>query len=318
MVDAFWLLPIFSGFADAAARGVIKKSNLHSYALNAGGYLFTLPWYIAWLFLSVMPSIQHAFWITIILVIPLSVIGVILTVKAHQRSPLTLTAPFLSITPAVQYILAPIAIILGIYFLPSLTWRWPSIWGALGIPMLVAGIWVLGLQEKHHGFLGPFLLLKSDSGARLIFIVGLLWGVTAYLDFIGFQQANKPFYLLMNHGLISVSCIALTWREIKKGIVISEDLFTAASFKTYVLYGSTVAVSMILQLLAYEKIPLVPYVISGKRVGLIISAMVIGILLAKFAKDRGDEHAAERQNLKYRFSGAALMIAGMLIVVFLG
>lgn len=318
MIDAFWLLPIFSGLADAAARGVIKKSNLHSYALNAGGYLFTLPWYAAWLFISVMPQIPNAFWITIVLVIPLSVIGVILTVKAHQRSALTLTAPFLSITPAVQYILAPVAITLGVYFLPALTWKWPSIWGALGIPMLVAGIWVLGLQEKHHGFFGPFRLLKSDSGARLIFIVGLLWGVTAYLDFIGLQQANKPFYLLMNHGLISVSCIALTWREIKKGAIVAKELFTIVSYKTYALYGSTVAVSMILQLLAYDKIPLVPYVISGKRVGLIISAMVIGVLFAKLAKNRGDEYTGERQNLKYRFSGATLMIAGMLIVVFLG
>jgi len=318
MVDAFWLLPIFSGFADAVARGVIKRSNLHAYALNAGGYLFTLPWYFAWLLISGTPDIQNAFWITIVLVIPLSVIGVILTVKAHQRSALTLTAPFLSITPAVQYLLAPIAIILGIYFLPTLTWKWPSIWGAVGIPMLVAGIWVLGLQERHQGFFGPFRILKTDSGARLIFIVGLLWGVTAYLDFVGFQQANKPFYLLMNHGLICASCMALTRGKVKKGAIAAKDLFTTASYKTYALYGTTVAVSMILQLMAYEKIPLVPYVISGKRVGLILFAMGIGVLLAKLRRTFGDKYSGENQHLKYRFLGAALMISGMLIVVFLG
>lgn len=314
----FWSLPIFSGFADAAARGVIKKSTLHPFALNAGGYLFTLPWYAAWLFVSGMPEVQPAFWITIFLVIPLSVLGVILTVKAHQRSPLTLTAPFLSITPAAQYILAPAAIVIGMYFLPSLVWKWPNIWGASGIPMLIAGIWMLGLREKHRGILGPFRFLKNDSGARFIFIVGLLWGVTGYLDFVGFQQANKPFYLLVNHGLISIFCTTLSFKEIKRGTVILKDLFTVDSYKAYIFYGSTVAASMILQLLAYEKIPLVPYVISGKRVGLILFAMGIGVLLAKFTRDSKEKYSGERQDLRFRLSGAVLMITGMLIVIFLG
>jgi len=95
-----WLLPIGAGVADAAKRGVIKLTKVHTFTLLGGGFLFALPYEIAWLFLERPEQVDPSFWFVMLLQVPLLVIAMILTVEAHRTSPLLLTAPYLALTPA--------------------------------------------------------------------------------------------------------------------------------------------------------------------------------------------------------------------------
>ena len=70
---------------------------------------------------------------------------------------------------------------------------------------------------------------------------------------------------------------------------------------------------VILHLIAFRWIPVVPYVISGKRAGAILLTVGLGFILGIILKHK--DYQDERQNLKYRIPGTALMVIGMVIII---
>lgn len=312
MLYIAWSLPLLSGIADAAYRVVIKSSRVHNFILNAWGFLFTLPYYFIWLAVLGVPSIQPQFWLIILLVLPLGILGVVLQVESHRLSPLNLTAPYLSLTPAYSLVTTPLLS----YFFPVLNRSWPTMLGGIGVGVLTLGIYLLN-QERGAGFLAPFRQLKKERGSMYMLLVGFIWSITANLDFVGMNQSNPAFYVLLNHGFISLASFFLAYLYLNRGKIPAEEKAGPGFLRITFIYGTGIALSMILHLVAYLWIPEVPYVIAGKRAGTMFFALLLGIAAATFGGLK-ERFADEKKNLGMRILGTSLMVAGMLIVIFYG
>jgi hypothetical protein len=305
MVWLVWVFPIFSGAVDAASRGAIKMTKVHRYTLVAGGYLFALPFYLIWLAIEGIPEVKPAFWLAVAVHVPLLVWANVWLVRAHRESPLILTMPVQGFTSA--FLLGTAPIMGG----GSPTWL-----GGLGVLILTLGLYVLNIQSSRLSFWEPLKAIKRESGVRLMLGVAIIFSVTANLDYVAFQNSNAPFYLLIDHGLAGLLMAGMAAGLPLFSKKISDPVSPSGSWKGLALYGVFVALSVVFHLLAFRWIPMVPYVIAGKRAGGIFFAILLGLAMAFIVKHK--DFLKEREDLKYRLPGAAIMVLGMIIIIFWG
>ena len=298
-----WSLPLLSGMCDASRRIVIKSTKIHNFTLVSCGFMLALPYYFIWLLLEGMPEVKSAFWIAIVFHVPLLLIANVLMVEAHRASPLILTAPYLAFTPAFLLITSPI-----------MKAGTPTWLGVLGVLILTIGLYTINTQEGQIGLLAPFKQLVKEKGSWLMLLVAAIFSITANLDLIAFRNANAPFYLLVDHGLCSVLMAVILIIYYFKSLPNERSVYSPIyAKKVLFFYGLIVAMEVILHLLAFRWIPIVPYVISGKRAGSILLTVGLGFILGIILKHK--DYQDERQNLKYRIPGTLLMIIGMIIII---
>lgn len=307
MNGAAWLLPLLSGALDAGSRSAIKMTKIHNLTLVAGGFFFALPAYAIWLFFTGMPDVQPAFWKAVAVHVPLLTVANILIVEAHRRSPLILTMPIQGFVPAILLITTPLMLNSGR----------PTFLGGVGVAVLTLGLYVLNIQSNKLGFFQPFKSLFIEVGCVLMLIVAVIFSVTSNLDYVAYQNANAPFYLLVDHGSVAVltTLVALVYSGLTKPDP-GKPLSPKGSFKALALYGQILAGAVIFHLWAFAVIPTVPYVIAGKRAGAIIFTVGLGLLMAFVLAHK--DFLKERENLKYRLPGTLIMVLGMLIIVLWG
>ncbi len=298
-----WLLPIASGLADALSRGVIKLTKINRLILVAGTYFFTLPFWTIWLFWSGVPKVGPIYWLYLIIHAPLLALATIFTVEAHRSSELTKTAPYLSLTPAYLLIIAPI-----------MNAGTPTFWGAIGVLVITIGVYIINTKEKQDDLWAPFKNLKKERGARLMFYVGIIFAFTASIDLPAIRNANMPFYLLTDHATVAVLCSLVALYYWGKGLADKNELSPRGSLRPLALNGFLTVLSIVPQFAALSILQNAPYVIAGKRLGTIIFSVGLGIILGFIHK----EHRKERDDLRYRLIGTAIMVLGMALIIFWG
>lgn len=302
-----WLLPIIAGGLDASSRVVIKKTEVNKFLLAGFGFLFATPWYALWLWYQGMPlSIEREFWFAIAGVVPLGIIAGLLTVEAHRTSPFVLTAPYLSLTPAFLLITAPL-----------MGGGNPTIIGILGVCIIVIGVYALNCSKDNVGLLMPFRLLFRERGSIYMIITAFIYSISTNLDLIGLQHANASLYLLTNHGLTGFSILLVGAFWFRKENIHTSFLAFRKSYIAFVLFGAFIGVQLILHFQAFEWIPIVPYVISAKRIGTVLLTVSAGIFLALWGREK-ERHKRERDDIWYRIFGIFLMLGGMLLVIVFG
>ena len=292
-----WIFPILSGLLDAASRGVIKHTKIDPLTLISRSFIFTLPYYAIWLWFAGIPQVPIFFWLINILNIYLGVKGMELTIRAHRATSFILTAPYLSLTPAFLLFTTPafVAIMVALN-LPGSPKGTATLWGIAGVVVLTAGIYLLNLAKEHKSIRGSLRVFMENKGSRLMCVVAFLWAITANLDYIGIQNSNMPFQLLVNHGgLMILATILSGMRSSRKPSgVIHKNLWWV-----FALYGSMIAAQMIFHFLSFVWIPTVSYVIAGKRTGAILFTVATG-LAASYLKLFGTMYEGEWQYLNYR------------------
>lgn len=310
-----WIFPILSGLLDAASRGVIKHTKVSPLTLISRSYIFALPYYLVWLWFAGIPNVSPFFWTLNILNVYLGVKGMELTVRAHRATSFILTAPYLSLTPAFLLFTTPVFIVvMGALNLPGVPKGAATLWGITGVIVLTGGIYLLNLTKEHKSIWRSLRMLMENEGSRLMCVVAFLWAITTNLDYIGIQNANMPFQLLVNHGGIVVLAMILSEKRLAKE---SSGAAHKNIWWAFALYGSMIAAQMIFHFLSFAWIPVVSYVIAGKRTGAILFTVASG-LAASYFKLFGAMYEGERQYLHYRIPGLLLMIGGMLLVIFEG
>lgn len=298
-------MPLLSGIADASARGVIKLTKVHRLTLIAAGYLFALPFYLVLFVLEGAPQIHPIFWLAISFHIPLLLFANILTVEAHRSSPLILTAPYLSLTPAFLLITAPL-----------MGGGNPTWLGVAGVLIITFGLYILNSQNEQDGWIQPFRNLARERGSRLMLAVALIFAFTANLDLIALKSSSAAFYLLVDHGFVGVLSLILILIYLWSGRASSEEASPKGSWPALMLYGVAAAASAIPQMLALRWIPVVPYVIASKRAGTIFFTVLLGFIFAFILKRPGFQN--EKENLWHRVFGVLLMVIGMVVIILYG
>ncbi len=112
---------------------------------------FALPFLLPLLFF-ISTAHDIVFWYAVLVGGALNTITSVLYMKAIKISPLSITVPMLTFTPLFMLITSPI--ILG---------EFPSIFGMIGILLIVLGSYMLNISDWHKGILAPFKSLVKEK-----------------------------------------------------------------------------------------------------------------------------------------------------------
>jgi drug/metabolite transporter (DMT)-like permease len=252
------------------------------------------------------PVIGQDFYSAVAVTAILNIISLALIFKALSSTDLSLSIPMLSFTPV---------ILVGTSYL--LLNEVPSVAGVAGICIIVIGSYVLNISSSDEHLLDPVKSMLRNQGSWYMLIVAVLFAVSINFDKIAMLNSDPffgmsltvlaigvAFVLMSAYSLISSRNMALQKLADNAGPVPVSG-YSAFPYRKYlalaILIGAFVAIEAASINIAYT-LQIVPYVIGIKRLS-IIFVVLYGILVFS-------EH-----EIRKRLMGAALMVAGAIIIV---
>lgn len=272
----------FTAASDAMAKQVLRRHSavVVAWARLAYASIFLLPL----LFLVPIPKLDGIFWLTIAVLLPLEIIAIILYMKALQISPLSLTVPFLSLTPA-------FTIVTAFFILGEL----PDLPGLFGICMIIAGAFALNIHRIKEGALKPLHSIIAEKGSLLMIAVAFIYSITSVLGKAAIQHSSPAFMGICYVPIISLSLFPLAirkgmrWGTLKSGGVL---LFLIGACQALTALCHFKGISMIL----------VSYMISVKRLSLLFGVAFGGIFF-------------HEEHIRQRLAGSLMMLAGVVLIL---
>lgn len=288
-METWIILSLISAFSlatsDALTKRVITREN--EYVIAWFRVVLALPALAAAAALSgPLPKIDGAFVAAFSTALPLEIAAILLYYKALRISPLSLSLPFLSVTPVFLIVLSFVLVGQSV-----------SIIGGIGIALITLGGYTLNLSALRSGFFEPVHAILRERGSLYMLIVALIYAVTSTLGKIGVDHSSAPFFGATYFLALTICMLPIISRRSGKGrffellrsnfrIALLPALFDVAATVSYFY-----AVSM----------TNVAYMISVKRTSLLFG-VVYGFLLF-----------GERQ-VKERLLGAILMFCGFVLI----
>lgn len=193
----------------------------------------------------------------------LQIIANVLFLAAVRTSPLSLTIPFLALTPV-------FATVVGLLVLDER----PAPWQYGGITLVVGGALALSSSDRdgsHPHLLRAFV---REPGAWMMIGVAACWGVTMALDKLALQVAAVPIHALVQ--VIGVIGAALLWLAARGRL--RELAGARGELGRLVLATVAGSAALGLQLVAVQHI-LVGQLETIKRALGLVSAIVLGKLV---------------------------------------
>jgi len=230
------------------------------------------------------PELDGVFYMATFLAIPLDIIALLLYMKAIKISPLSLTLPFLSLTPV--FLIGTSYIILG---------ERPDNSGFIGIVLVVIGAYLLNVHTISRGFLEPFKAIAEEQGSVLMIIVAFIFSIAACIGKIAVQHSDPIFFSVIYSFLLSFFLfLAISFR--------TRQFFSKAISRPvpFLLIGALVTIMMITHVKAINLVE-VSYMISVKRLS-ILFGVIYGVMFFK------------ETNVKERFLGAIVMVSGIIVI----
>lgn len=285
-MTGLWVpLALLSAFLLATSDALIKRALLvHDvYVMAWLRLLFSLPLLAIFLLFTPVPPLDKTFYHTVITALPLEMCAVILYTKALKASPLSLTLPFLSLTP-VFLIIVPYLLLGESISLP----------GALGVLCIAAGGYILNIDKFKEGILAPFAAIRKEKGALMMIAVAFLYSFTSALGKKGIEHSSAVFF-----GIVYYICLFVLFTPI--AIFKSRGKYKKGAIRSAILPGMLDSFMNVSHMMAMG-LTKVAYMISVKRLSLLIGVFY-GYL---FFKEHG---------IKERMLGAGLMLAGFVLIV---
>ena len=257
----------------------------------------TDPYIVAWVrtgyatpFIAVIipfidiPTLDGVFYIAMFLSIPLDIIALLLYMKAIKVSPLSLTLPFLSLTPV--FLIGTSYVILG---------EKPDKSGFIGIILVVIGSYLLNVHTISRGVFEPFKAIAKEQGSVLMIVVAFVFSIGVCFGKIAVQHSNPAFLSVIYIFLLSLFLFIVV--SFKSKHFLSKSISRPVPF---VFIGMLIAIMIITHLKAISLIE-VSYMISVKRLSILIG-VIYGAIFFK------------ETNIKERFLGTAVMVSGIILI----
>jgi drug/metabolite transporter (DMT)-like permease len=286
-----WFFPaVFSALCLATSDALIKRwFSAASIADMAALRLFYgAVWLIGPILFLPAPALPPAFWWTLAAALPFEFTALLLYMAALKSSPLSLSIPFLAFTPV--FMLLNAFVILG---------EEPSAFGAGGVVLVAAGAYVLNLDARRHGFLGPIRAVASERGSVMMLIVSFCFSITATLGKRMILLSDPVYFGAMYFLLLPALFLPV---QMALGRL-DQATLTAKPVKG-LLVGLGSAGMILFHVWAISMAP-AAYMIAVKRLSLVFS-VVYGRLLFK------------EERFSQRFLGAAVMFSGVILILTLG
>jgi drug/metabolite transporter (DMT)-like permease len=231
-----------------------------------------------------IPELDSVFFVITFLAIPLDIIAVLLYIRAIKVSPLSLTLPFLSLTPI--FLIVTSYIILG---------EKPDKFGFIGIILVVIGAYLLNVHTISQGFLAPFRAIAEEKGSVLMIIVAFIFSIGICLGKIAIQHSSTEFFCVVYILLLSLFLFIIVSFKCKH--FLSKSISRPVPF---IFIGMLIAIMIITHLKAISLIE-VSYMVSVKRLS-ILFGVLFGVMFFK------------ETNIKERFLGATVMVSGIILI----
>ncbi|MDP2168750.1 MAG: EamA family transporter [Thermodesulfovibrionales bacterium] len=286
-------LTLISAFTLATADALTKKAlgEHDEYMVAWLRFALSLPLLVPLLFFIERPVLDAAFYRAFLIALPLEVLAIVLYTKALKLSPLSLSLPFLSLTPV--FLVGFSYLILG---------ERVSLSGAAGILLIAVGGYVLNLRHIGRGVLEPLKAAMRERGALLMTSVALIFCFTAPLGKMAIAHSSPVFFAVTYYIALTSAFFPLALlsaRSQGKGFagLLSEFRRPARAMLPVGIPTAVMAVSHMLAM----SLTNVAYMIALKRTSLLFS-----VLYGHFLFREG--------HLRERFLGTSLMFAGFVIV----
>jgi len=267
--------------ADALSKRALRTTDELVIVWVREGY--ALPFLaLAFLFVPV-PELDAAFWLTVAALLPLEIISLVLYIKAIRLSPLSLTIPFLALSPV-------FIIFIAFAFLGEL----PDRSGIIGILLIAAGAYTLNASASRNGVLGPLKAVLKEPGSVLMLAVAVIYSVTSTLGKVAVQHSSPVFFGFFYPFTLTV--VLTAFLGLKGNL---RGVFSRPA--TFIPIGLCTSAMVLTHFIAISMTQ-VAYMIAVKRMSLVFS-VIYGWLLFK------------EEKIKERLAGSALMLAGVVMIL---
>lgn len=282
-------LSLISAFALATSDALTKRAlaQNNEYLVAWFRLLFSLPLLIILWFFIPMPELSNDFYKAFALAIPLEIISIILYIKALRISPLSLTLPFLALTP--------VFLILVSYFILG---EEVSLQGGIGIIFIAAGGYALNLHEVRKGIFMPFKSITKEKGSIFMICVAFIYSITSSLGKMAIEHSSPLFF-----GITYFTALTIIFAPLSLWLGRSEikGFLSERRYKHLLLPGIFYSVMIASHMIAIS-LTKVAYMISVKRISLLIGVIYGYIFFTE-------------KNIRERLLGATLMFVGFVMIV---
>lgn len=288
-MENMWVLfALIAAFSLATSDALTKKAlKFHNEYIIAWLRLaLSLPILILALFLIPFPDIKRDFYLIFVIALPLEIASIVLYIKALKISPLSLTLPFLSLTPLFLIIIS--YLILGETVSGS---------GAAGIILIVIGSYVLNIRQFKKGILEPFIAITKEKGSMYMILVSFIYSITASLGKMAIDNSSPIFFGTVFFGMVVITFTPIAFYKGRDSLAQLNGTVLRSALLPGIFYSF-----MILAHVTALSLTKVAYMISVKRLSLLIGVLY-GYYLFK------------ESGISERFIGSALMLTGFVLIV---
>ena len=284
----WYLVALLLGFFMATADAFSKKSAGQTNALLLAWVreAYALPFLLPILFFIEMPELDITFWIAMAICVAMDLVTTLLYMRAIQIAPLSLTVPYLGLTPLFLLIIP--TIVLGERL---------SVIGIIGVILIAIGTYALQIDRAKSGWLEPWLAIFKNRGSLYMLIVAICYAITATLGKLAIQHSSPFFMAIVYFGLLAIVYTPFLLITTKGKLA---PLINTPS--NFLKIGLAMALMAITHYSAINMIQ-VAYMISIKRLSLLF-AILYGVFWF------------HEQNLRERLIGGIIIIAGATFIAF--
>lgn len=231
-----------------------------------------------------IPALDRYFFLAILILLPLEITALILYMKAIKASPLSLTLPFLALSPV--FMIFTSNLILGEKL---------DSYGIIGISLTTIGAYLLHVKTTRKGILEPFKAIRRERGSVYMIIVAFIYSITSNLGKMAVLHSSSLFFASTYLPILTLIVLPiLLWKrrgKVKQAV---------PHITLFILIGLSMALATVTHFLAVNIVE-VPYAISVKR-----TSLLFGILYGAFW--------FKETNIRERLIGSTIMVIGVVVI----
>lgn len=274
---------------DATYFVLVKKhlQTVNPYVLSAAMFLVCSVILFVFSLFKGIPDLGPLFFVSVFGTGTLNVVAVILYLKALKETDVSLAVPMLSFTPI--FLIVTSFLFLG---------ERPTVFGMAGIVLIVFGSYILNATKENNKLLDPLRSVLSNRGLRSMLIVAFLYSISSNFDKLVVQHSDAIFGSAVVYLFLGVSFFSLSYAKAR------HELFHARAHVTkFLTIGFVLALAAIAVNIAFT-MEIVPYVISIKRISILFSVLMGGMLF-------------KERHMLTRSVGALVMVIGVVLILVL-
>ncbi|MBI4436871.1 MAG: EamA family transporter [Candidatus Omnitrophica bacterium] len=276
------------GTGDVFSKLALRKSNEKIVGLARLLYALPILGLAAWA--KGIPPLPHPFWFTLLGMLPFELSAYLLYLRSIRIAPLSLTVPFLALTPVFTIVTS--WILLG---------ERVSFAGAVGIFAVTTGIYLIQMETVSKGWTSPLVSLFREPGIRFMILSAFLYSIASNLGKRAIQFSSPVAFAFLYQLIDAFILSFLAWRGSASLGQMGKELFLQR--KLYLALGAVMAFALLVHAVGISMSP-VPYFIAVKRTSLLVGVVSGGLFF-------------KEEKILQRLVGAAFMVGGVGLIAFM-